>query len=46
MFKVKHIRTGEIRTVYGWVNTMFLFYDQEDGWIYKPMINYRPLKEG
>ena len=40
MFDVKHRETGEIRTVYGWNGTMFLFYN--GSWFYDDMANYKP----
>lgn len=46
MFKVKHIRTGAVFTVYGLNGLLFLFYDQDDGWLYVPMEDYKPVEEG
>lgn len=44
MFKVKHIRTGAVFTVYGINGTVFLFYDSEEGWIYGQMDDYKPVE--
>ena len=44
MFKVKHIRTGAVFTVYGISGLHFLAYDYEDGWLYVPMAEYKPVE--
>lgn len=43
MFKVKHLITGEIRTVYAVHGIMFLFYD-ETGWASDYIDRYEPVE--
>jgi hypothetical protein len=44
MFKVKHRKTGQIRTVYGVNGFMFLFYIY-GSWEWLPIAGYEPVEE-
>lgn len=43
MFKVKNIRTGEIKTAYAVCGIMFLFYNGID-WYCDDIANYKPVE--
>ncbi len=50
MYKVRHIETGEVKTVFAVSGLNFLFYDGKDEhgipmWSYGEMNQYEPAKE-